>query len=247
MPLSPSPPPPNLSPPSPSPPSLPPPNLPPPSPALTRGRRRRLSSSRSTTVRDVRRRLETSESPQASGTSQASEPPQASQTSQASEPPQASQTPKAIHQRTVKSPQGKKKYPQVKCRQCRISYEKRKDTCYVCKACPGAPGLCSTDCFRIWHEQLPDRTPTPPKRKRYRRKAARVVAPTVDVTSAPAVDVPIASVAEEPAQASSSDAVQAGSSGISSGKFYPAAKKLSDGSYYLPSSGSSDSASSDDE
>ena len=40
--------------------------------------------------------------------------------------------------------------PQARCRVC-SSKGKRTDTRYVCGVCPGKPGLCVKECYRIWH------------------------------------------------------------------------------------------------
>ncbi|XP_053577439.1 zinc finger protein 420 isoform X2 [Bombina bombina] len=50
-------------------------------------------------------------------------------------------------------PTARKKSPQKKCRVC---YKKgvRKDSSYYCPSCPSLPGLCITDCFRIFHTEL---------------------------------------------------------------------------------------------
>ena len=40
--------------------------------------------------------------------------------------------------------------------------EKRKETVFVCKACPGEPGLCSEHCFSQYHKNLRKEAKRPP-------------------------------------------------------------------------------------
>ena len=208
-----------------------------PSGAVTRsrGHLRRRSSSRTSPGRNVRQRLQDS-------------PPQPS------EPSQSSSTPKAIHQRVRKPKKpGQTRQPCAVCRVCRAKKQIRKDTMYVCLVCPEIPGLCSPECFEIWHQEGELYTPTPPKRIARRRRASRqpepapssVEAPVPSSAEAPSaviespapsavIEAPAPSVDVEPV----SSVVQPGGSGIDSRRFYAAAKKLPDGSYALPLSSS---------
>ena len=168
---------------------------------------------------------------------------------QASEPSQSSQTPIHTHQLTKKPPTAKKQFPQAMCRVCKAQKNIRKDTVWICEACPEKPGLCSPACFDIWHTEQDRLIPTPPRRKQRRRRASRQPVPGTSAASAdleapsPEVVEPVSSHSVvEPV----SSAAKAGGSGIVSGRFYSAtAKMLPDGSYALPpsSSGSSYSAS----
>ena len=58
-----------------------------------------------------------------------------------------------VHMRVKKPPTAKKNHPQAKCVQCTRS-GKRKDTRFICNLCPNQRGMCSTECFEIFHLSL---------------------------------------------------------------------------------------------
>ena len=59
-----------------------------------------------------------------------------------------------VHQRVKKPPTAKKMHPQAKCVQCTRSGKPRKDTRFICNLCPNQRGMCSTECFEIFHRSL---------------------------------------------------------------------------------------------
>ena len=56
-----------------------------------------------------------------------------------------------VHQRTRKPPTAKKDKPTVRCRECSLTRQTRKETRYICAVCPESPGLCSSECFEAFH------------------------------------------------------------------------------------------------
>ena len=75
--------------------------------------------------------------------------------------PQEQPQPPKFHQRVLKSPTAKKKKPYARCKQCSRSNGIRKETRFICQACPGKPALCSPNCFDQFHAALPQLQPQP--------------------------------------------------------------------------------------
>ena len=72
------------------------------------------------------------------------------------------------HKLETKPPTPRKKYPQLRCRQCtferrvkRSDTKKRSDTRYLCKACDNT-GLCSKQCFDNFHSRMGIDVTSPP-------------------------------------------------------------------------------------
>ncbi|XP_037910066.1 piggyBac transposable element-derived protein 4-like [Hermetia illucens] len=61
--------------------------------------------------------------------------------------------PTKFHYMELIPPTNKNRRPRRKCRLC-YRNKRRRETAYICAACPDKPSLCVRNCFRLYHEEI---------------------------------------------------------------------------------------------
>ena len=56
-----------------------------------------------------------------------------------------------LHLHIEKPPTDNDSTPKARCRMCTINGKKKVNTRWICSLCPQKPGLCSKECFQLWH------------------------------------------------------------------------------------------------